>query len=327
MPLLLCMKTFITSFSKYRSVPLRFLLLLGEKKVPTEKSDDTLLFHKFFTKRTFGNHWGPPKKIFWYCGTKNIEKTEMPPTPPPPRTHHLLCMNFSLPGFSKQRSVPLQLFRHCTTETFRWKDVIAPQFLSISCFFHTRSFENTKVPSNENLWYRETKVPNKPWCPPTPMHETFHHHIFFERQKGSPYEHFQHCETKLFRPEKRDTPLFIHKLFPYQNNSESQGSPLRNFWLMWDEKKVEKAVMPPLPLLCVKFLNTRTFWNTEGSPTTLLGTVRQKLSTEKHDTLPLIKSIFPYQNVSETQGSPLLRMFSALWDKTCFWQENVIPPS
>ena len=208
MPPFLCMKNFTTNFSKYRSVPLRFLLLLGEKKIPTEKSDDPLLIHKFFNNRTFWNHKGPPYENFLVLWDKKYPKNrDAPNTPPPPITSYAWI--FSLAGFSKQRSVPLQLFRHCTTETFRRKNVIAPQFLSISCFFHTRSFGNTKVPSNENFWYRETKVPNKPWCPPpTPMHETFHNHIFFRKTEGFPLRTFSALWDKIFSTRETWYPPF-----------------------------------------------------------------------------------------------------------------------
>ena len=251
--------------------------------------------------------------------TEHFGITRVPPTkitPSPPL--FFLCMKIYIFRFFRNtEGFPYELFQQCETkktqtekrETFPHSHIL---------ILPTRAFLEHKGPPCGSFGTVRQKNPTKLWCPPppTPMHETFHHHVFFERQKGSPYEHFQHCETKLFRPEKRDTPLFIHKFFPYQNNSESQGSPLRNFWLMWDEKKVEKAVMPPLPLLCVKFLNTRTFWNTEGSPTTLLGTVRQKLSTEKHDTLPLIKSFFSLPECFwNTRVSPLTTFFGNVRQK------------
>ena len=68
-----CVKLFTTRiFPKHRNVPLRFFLVQGDKKFPTEKGDTPILIHDFFSKQKFSESQVPPLRKFLELWDQNV---------------------------------------------------------------------------------------------------------------------------------------------------------------------------------------------------------------------------------------------------------------
>ena len=132
---------------------------------------------------------------------------------------------------------------------------------------------------------------------------------------------FWHCETKKIRRKSWYFPLpLIHKLFRYQNFSETQHRrvPLRNISALWDRKfSTENLDIPPPtpshPNLSIPVINDTL----KCSPTKFFGAVRQKIFDGKFRYSPLlIYKLFRYRKLSEIQHRRVpLQSFSILRDK------------
>ena len=150
------------------------------------------------------------------------------------------------------------------------------------------------------------------------MHKNFRYPKTFETLKGFPRK-LSALWDKKFSREKRDTP-FMRKISRYHNISETLQGCSRNLSALWDHVfSTEKWDTPPLfssvktfrnqkfsqkqsDSLTKSFCNVRQtifrgklwhpfyayffsipefFWNIEGMPTKISGTVRQRISDGK----------------------------------------------
>ena len=228
---------------------------------------------------------------------QKISKNPWCPQPPPPPTHHLLCMNFFLTRLFETKKRSPTTFSALYDKIFptekRDSPPPPPKFLSISCFFHTRSFGNTKVPSNENFWYRETKIRKNrdtllPILSPPLFFLCMEFFIFrfFQNAEGSPYDFFQHCETKKFR---------------------------------------RKNVKPSL-IAIYHFSLPELFWNTRVLPAEVFGAVRQKKIRPNCDA-PLISMKIFIRRHSFEYRRVTLRFFSGTVRQKAFDEKTLYPPS
>ena len=212
MPLLLCMKTFITSFSKYRSVPLRFILLLGDKKLPTEKGDDPHLIHKFFTNRTFRNHKGSPYESY-------------PLTAP-----FFLCMKFFIFRFYRNTErFPYELFQQCETkktqtekrETFPHSHIL---------ILPTRAFLEHKGPPCGSFGTVRQKNPTKLWCPPPRLCMKRFITMFFSKDRRVPPTNiFSTVRQNFFDPRNVIPPFLSINFFHIRTILNHKAPPYETF--------------------------------------------------------------------------------------------------
>ena len=166
--------------------------VLWENKVFKENCDIPLLGIKFFDTSKFLKHRRDAHENFWHCETKNHRRKNVIPP--------FWCKNFfETKNFLKKSRIPFGKFSvlwdkrfrikpWCPSPTYAWK-------LSIKEFFW-----NTKVFSNEIIYYSETKTSTENHdTPPLLSINNFPYKKFSETKSGSLARFSRSCEMKKFR--------------------------------------------------------------------------------------------------------------------------------
>ena len=104
--------------------------------------------------------------------------------------------------------------------------------------------------------------------------------IFFNTSKfpkhwGDAHEFFRQCEIKIFRSKNVIRAFSSIKLFETRSFIKNSKIPLRNFSALWD--KIFSTEKSDTPFYAKSFSIPQIFWNIEGMPTKVFGTVRQKI--------------------------------------------------
>ena len=207
---------------------------------------------------------------------------------------------FRTPNFWKLRRVPHQCFRHCQIKNFPPKIVTLPTSLSDTInLSDTRNFLNHRRVTNDVFRHCETENFNeKSWYLLLSIKT-------FGNTEGFPHQCFRHCQIKNFRRKivTLPTSLFLPlNLFDTRNFPNHRRVPLQNFSVLWDIKIwTENRVVP---LLRMKFFDTRNQWNTKGFPEDSFGTVRDKIVSIKYYHPLLAKNLSVPEDLSNREGSP-----------------------
>ena len=231
--------------------------------------------------------------IFRHCGTKNSTKTWQPYYP----------KNFSIPDhFWNARVLPKKFFgkvRQKISVGKTWCPSSNPIFFPMQNIPETQGspYEISKVCETKNSRLNVVITPLLLLC------INFFHTRNFLKHRKVPHEVFWHCETKVFRRKKRDTPLLCIKFF--------ENSIFLKHWMFLHENfqhceknSFDKIVIHELsekssilnnrlnPPFCIRFFDPRDSLKHRRFPLRIfLGIVRQKISDEI--VIPLSSKKFP----------------------------------
>ena len=144
--------------------------------------------------------------------------------------------------------------------------------------------------------------------------------LFLKQSRdGFLYELSRHCETKKSLMENRDKPFFllvplIHKIFPNQIFYEAhKGSSTKVSGTL--RQKTRRTLVLPVPLLCMKILDTRFFPKHTRVPLQSFSVLWDKtFQTENRDVPVLSIKCFDTRIFRKHRRVPQ-RSFSVLWDK------------
>ena len=154
--------------------------------------------------------------------------------------------------FLKHKGLPsYDIFRHCSTKTFRRKNVIPPSDPQIP--FIPDFFWITRIPpTNFFGLVRQRKRNNRDAPLPLPiLCMKFFNFRIFRNTEAFPYEFFQNCETKKNQREKRDTFPLSHilaslaKFFWNTRVLPTEVFETVRFSVLLDKKNPTKRRCPP----------------------------------------------------------------------------------
>ena len=123
-------------------------------------------------------------------------------------------------------------------------------------------------------WY-SLPPPPPPHPPPPPSYSwIFSIPEILWNTEGFAYEVFRYCETTNFwqkivilppsSPSPSSSSLLFINFFDTRIIVKHRRVRLRSFSVLWDNKFSEEN--RDIPLICIKFFDTRNYWNTEGFP-------------------------------------------------------------
>ena len=222
-----------------------------------------LVCMKFSDTRYFPKHWENAHEFFRHCETKNFRRKTVTP---------ILCKNnFDTRVFLKLWSDVNEIFG-----TLRQKisDVKTWYLLLCTKLFEYPKFSETMkgCPRFFGTLRREI-FDRKTWCPL--LCKKISDTTFFLTHCRDALEDIRYWETKFFDRNMWYAPFFIRKQFSESKTfSKTVGLLHKNFRHCETDNFRRKILTP---LLCIIFSIPEFFWNIEGMPTKIFGTLRQSI--------------------------------------------------
>ena len=174
----------------------------------------------------------------------------------------LVCIKFfDTPNFLKHWRDAHEIFRHCETKTFRWKNVIPP-FSSIKLFETKNFLKNSRILLRKFSALWDIKISTENRDKPPLFHKFFSIPENFRKTEGFLYKAFRFgpvrrkISTKPWCP----APLLCMKIFDKRIFRKHQSVFQWNILVQWDKNfSTENRDTTHPPLIHKIFFPTRNF--------------------------------------------------------------------